>query len=235
MRTFKSKKKLNKGYYLGIVLFLIVILTIYIINYVGKRVSPKLIEIIKDSINLHNNHLIMDYIDMGDFITDNSLDNIVNFVKNDKNEIIAIDYNMNNSYKLLKEVTRELKSGSDSLKYNSFDNYMKDIESGMILAYPIGLGSDNVFLNNLGYKVPIKVELTNSMITSLKTKVSNYGINNSLVEMYLSVNIKSKIITPFVYDNIDNEYKVLIGAKMIMGSVPSYLNGVVENSSSYME
>ena len=53
---------------------------------------------------------------------------------------------------------------------------MKDIEGGMILAYPIGIGGDNVYLNNLGYKVPIKVELSNSMITSVKTKVSNYGI-----------------------------------------------------------
>ena len=60
----------------------------------------------------------------------------------------------------------------------------------------------------MGYKVPVKIRLNSSLLTGFSTKVSNYGINNALVELYLNVDIKSMIITPVVSEEIKDNYSV---------------------------
>ena len=43
------------------------------------------------------------------------------------------------------------------------------------------------------------------------------------------------IITPVVSEEIKDTYNVLISAKLIVGNVPSYLNGTIENQSPVVD
>ena len=236
MRRFKCKRSYLKLEFYIIVIGILV-LSIFMVNRLGFKMSSKLILISKNNIKMYNDKLIMDYIDTKTLKKD-IIDNIIQIVKNDKEEIIAVDYKMTKGYQVMEEISKRVKDGMSDISYDDFANYHgrgKSDPSGFILFYPIGLASDNIFLNNLGYKVPVKIRLNSSLLTGFSTKVSNYGINNALVELYLNVDIKSMIITPVVSEEIKDDYSVLISAKLIVGNVPSYLNGTIENQSPVVD
>ena len=68
--------------------------------------------------------------------------------------------------------------------------------------------------------------------TNLETKVTNYGFNNALVEVYVYVKFATEIITPLNSKTIDFEYKTIIDAKMIEGEVPNFYDGIIEKNSN---
>ena len=224
MRRFKYKSKNRRLLIIGLLIFLE---TIYLIVIVGNKITPKLIQIIKNNIQIYTNNVIRDYVDVS-VLADESLNEIINFVESDNGNIIGIDYNMNNAYTLLGKVSKNIKENIN--KYIEYDNSSSFTNNGLILRYPIGLASNNIFLNNLGFKVPIKVILDRSVLCGLLTKVSNYGINNVVISIYLNVNIYSNIVSSQV-EIVHNKYEILLDTSIVMGQVPSYLNGRIESSS----
>ena len=160
MRRFKCKRSYLKLEFYIIVIGILV-LTIFMVNRLGFKMSSKLILISKNNIKMYNDKLIMDYIDTKTLKKD-IIDNIIQIVKNDKEEIIAVDYKMTKGYQVMEEISKRVKDGMSDISYDDFANYHgrgKSDPSGFILFYPIGLASDNIFLNNLGYKVPVKIRL----------------------------------------------------------------------------
>ena len=197
---------------------------------ITRKITDKMLIIVKEQIHYSNNNLLMNYIEMNNLEND-SLDDIIYYVKNNKGEIMAINYNMQKSYSILKDISIKIKNGiNDNLMNNT--SYIKEsVNDGIIIYYPIGLAFNNIYVNNLGPKVPVKINYLNSVVVGLNTKVSNYGINNILVEMYLKVTMDDSIIIPTVMDNVSNTYEVLLDAKIVMGSLPSFLGTSIENSS----
>ena len=68
-------------------------------------------------------------------------------------------------------------------------------------------------------------------MTNLETKVTNYGLNNALVELFVYIKFENEIISPFKRKKIDMEYDTIIASMMIEGEVPSFYNGVIEKES----
>ena len=60
-------------------------------------------DIAEVKLNNYNNELIMKFITT-DELTKDSLNNIIELIKNNKDEIIAINYNMDLTYQILKNV-----------------------------------------------------------------------------------------------------------------------------------
>lgn len=214
MKAFKSKKKKN---FIGLFLFLIFIETSFFINYIGNNLTSKLVNIIQNDIYLYNDNLIEEYLDTKK-LQSTDINNLIELIKKDNNEIIGVNYKTSNAYKIIQDISSNIKSQKNEY---------------VVLKYPVGLSTNNILLSNLGYKVPIKVNLVSSLLTGLKTKVSNYGINNSLVEVYLSISITSNIIYFSLDKSLNNTYEILLGSTLVMGSVPSYLNGeILQNTTS---
>jgi sporulation protein YunB len=230
MKQFKSKNKL-KIKIMPFIITIIIILTGYFYFYINAYLTPKFIEITKATIDTYNNQLITNYITT-ESLNQNHLNNIVELTKNSKDEIVAINYNVEESYQVLKIISDDLKQGLTSTDFKSLtNNYDYDTKNGLVLYYPLGLASNKIFLNNLGPKIPVKISFLNDLLTGLNTKVTNYGINNCLVEMYLNVTIGSTITIPATSQKINNSYNILLSAKVVMGQVPSYLGGDIENNS----
>ena len=108
--------------------------------------------------------------------------------------------------------------------------YAKNKKNYIVLRYPIGLISNNILINNLGYRIPIRLELNSNILTGIKSKVTNYGLNNALIEVYLRVKFTSNVVYFSLDDRVDNEYEILLASKMIMGRVPEMFNGYLEKS-----
>jgi hypothetical protein len=209
---------------------LIIVNTIAILKYYKNNLSYKLIDISKNTIEVYNNYLIMNFIS-NDILSKSDLNNIIKLNKNNKDEIISIEYDTKLTYKLLKIVTDELYQIVSQTTYKDILDYDFDIKDDLVIYYPVLLSSNNIFLNNLGPKVPVKIKFLSSLLTNINTKVTSYGLNNVLLEIYINITINDDIVIPYYKDKISKDYNVLLSSKVVMGTLPNYLGTSIENSS----
>ena len=73
------------------------------------------------------------------------------------------------------------------------------------------------------------------MTSHLNTKVTSYGINNALLEIYLQVTISYEIILPVTAHKETLEYELLIDAGLIQGKVPNWYANSFETQSAFLE
>lgn len=220
----KHNKKIKKANYILLTSLLIFFLLIIIFNYFNKKINPKLYDISKTYLNKHIYNEISGSVNRNMMKT--SIDNILIMHQNKDGEILYIDYDLDKSYELLDYVTNTIKTKINNLSYPC---------GGIILKLPIMMQSDNVFLNNIGPKVSIKINFINSIIANIYTKITNYGLNNALVEAYIKISIEGKIITPVKNGSEKIEYNVLIASKVINGRVPSLYGNNITSSSSLFD
>ena len=101
-----------------------------------------------------------------------------------------------------------------------------------IIEVPILISSDNILLANIGPKIKIKYDFTNSLIANIQTKVTNFGINNALIEIYLHLEITYLITIPINIEKYKEKYDLLISSKVIQGKVPSfYGNSIIKDGN----
>ena len=96
----------------------------------------------------------------------------------------------------------------------------------------VGLINNNILLENLGFRIPCKVNFVNDIEINFKTKVTDYGLNNVLVELYLVVNVENDLLSPQGHETFKEDYEIVIASKVIMGRIPDYYGGMFEKSSS---
>ena len=226
MRKFKRRVILKN--YIFIYLVIIFIEVFYSIDKIGLMISPKMINIIKNNISYYDNILIEEYLDTKE-LRDSYIEELITIDKNSKEEIVNIDINTSKSYILLNKIVNNLKNSNSTYR----DMYAKNKKNYIVLRYPIGLISNNILINNLGYRIPIRLELNSNILTGIKSKVTNYGLNNALIEVYLRVKFTSNVVYFSLDDRVDNEYEILLASKMIMGRVPEMFNGYLEKSIDY--
>lgn len=94
-----------------------------------------------------------------------------------------------------------------------------------IFYIPSGIIFNSIWLNNIGPKIPIKMEIISSINPDIETKVSEYGINNSLIEVFIHVVASVKMILPTSSSNMEIIVVVPLAVKLIQGSVPEYYLG----------
>lgn len=160
---------------------------------------------------------------VNDVALTNDFNNIIELYQNKNGEILYVDYNVNALYKLLNEVLANLKS---NLQNNQDSLYVK---------VPFFIASDNFFISNFGPHIMVKMNFVNSLISNIHTKITNYGINNALLEAYISISIEGLIITPVRKETKKYNYDFLVASKVINGRVPSFYGQDILNNSSLFD
>ena len=125
-----------------------------------------------------------------------------------------------------------IENGTLNLDY--YDEELSNGTNGFILSMPIGVASNNIYITNLGPKIPVKIKFIGTLLTNLKTRVQNYGINNALIEIYMDISLQHEIITPVTFQTKDLKYEILLSAQIINGTVPSLYGGVYETKSNIL-
>ena len=143
-------------------------------------------------------------------------------IKNKNDEIEMIDYNSYLVNVFLRNVTNNI------MKYLKEEEYKADNASFYI---PMGSILQNPVLNGKGPKIPVKMELIGSVITGVKSDVKNYGINNSLIEIYVHIEVKERLILPVTAKDITIVNDLPISYKIIKGKIPNYYSN---SGFSYM-
>ena len=238
MKT-KSFKKFGQGkHFLFFLMFCIFLLSFFFIVQFNKKITPHLLTIAETSINKLNETILTNY-RVKDIYKDVALEDVIHITKNKKDEIISVDFQLENVYKALSIITEYLQKSIEdkTIRQSVLKYYDKNISSKLnhiLLSIPIGVINNGSYFANLGPKIPVKINYMGYVSSSVRIKIVDYGINNVLVSIYIDCFLTNEFILPVVSQEIRHEYNILIASKIIQGSVPDYYGGVLESKSNIL-
>lgn len=210
----KLKERLKRKYYILITFLISLFLFIIIFSLYSKKLNPKLNDYIDF---LVKDEIYKKVIKSNNFITNEEVNDILYIDKNDSNEIVYLDYNMDKTYKLLNKYIESLK---------------KDNSKSKILTVPLFIASDNIIISSLGPKIKFKYEIIDNVKGRIKTKVTDFGVNNALVEMYFELEIGYLVVIPMNKKESVLKTEILISSKIINGKVPTFYGKNIFKESS---
>ncbi|HIU40749.1 MAG TPA: sporulation protein YunB [Candidatus Aphodocola excrementigallinarum] len=229
-------KMLFKNTYIVIFIFLIIFSTIFLIilnkkampvimNYASVQTKKIGIEVLRNTGTDELNELI-----------DNN--NLFSVTQNNNGEIESIDFNtrvINDALKIIaKNVRKRLKEveKGKNLPDEIYESILdKKLKNGIIYEVPVGVVFGNSLLSNIGPKIPVKIKYSGNVSLDIKTRVSEYGLNSALIEVYVLVEVTQRTILPFQSKDIKLSSEIPIVIKVIKGSIPYYLQGINETYS----
>ena len=236
--SFKSTRlyhgKLSKIIFVTIIL--IVLFTIFLLSKFVHHLDKSLVDISTNEITRVTYRFITDKLNQNIF-NDQNLEDILILEKNDSGEILYVDFNLDQAYQVLDQVSLvltnsfdELESGNVSVAY--LDSELSHELGSMVLSIPIGNSFEHLYFYNLGPRIPVRINFIGSVLTNLKTKVTDYGFNNALVELFVYIEFKTQIMSPFEVEEVTLQYDAVIASMMIEGEVPQFYGGTIEKESS---
>ena len=210
----KLKERLKRKYYILITFLISLFLFIIIFSLYSKKLNPKLNDYIDF---LVKDEIYKKVIKSNNFITNEEVNNILYIDKNKSNEIVYLDYDIDKTYKLLNKYIESLK---------------KDNSKSKILTVPFFIASDNIIISSLGPKIKFKYEIIDNVKGKIKTKVTDFGVNNALVEMYFELEIGYLVVIPMNKKENVLKTEILISSKVINGKVPTFYGKNIFKESS---
>ena len=171
-----------------------------------------------------------------DYAKRKSTNMISSLINKSINEVL-LKYNYENIIEIEKDKNGKVENLNinnkdvNEILYLTTDNILNNIEllekNKLLLYVPIGVIHNIPILVNMGPKIPFKIEILSSTNNDTFTKVKEYGINSSIVEVYLNVNIQLQVILPFTSEIIDVNKQLLLDSKIIQGDIPEYYGGLL--------
>lgn len=225
---------------IAIIIIIIIILTYSSLNFLSSKIMPKIMAYAKIESEKLGTLLINDAVSKKVIDTLN-IDDLFIITRDNNGEIISVDFNTIIVNKILTTSTHQIELSLNFLekdKISAIDlpdnvSFLKQNSEGIYLLIPSGVVLKNSFLANLGPKIPVKLEFVGSVLSGISTNITNYGINNALVEVYLDLEVALKVIMPFIADDVKVKTSIPIAIKMLNGKVPQYyLGGYLNNRIS---
>lgn len=205
--------------------------TYHFINIMGNKIKKNVISYMETETNKMIIFLINKTINLEDLEKFN-LDEIFIIKRNgDKIETIDINAALVNeividiSLKLQKNLKYLEKGQIEKLSFK--DDFLTEFNTGkkgkgIYYKVPMGVMFDNPILSNFGARVPIKYSLVGDIGVNFENEIKSYGINSSVLEIYLVVEINEKIILPLITKEIKVKSSTPIAYKIIFGEIPEY-------------
>lgn len=222
---FKKKKKKK---IINIIILLIILLSIsiiYLLNIFNKKVIPQLLSYseieTKKIVSSIINSTVIENISKNTYEED-----LFKTTKASDNSIKSIDFDSSKVTKLLSDTSKLIEQNIRYLEKGEVDKLnLENIsinKKGIIYEIPSGIIFNNVILNNIMPKIPVKIDLIGNIFCKLNTSVEDYGINNALIKVNINIEVEVKILLPFVSKNTIITTDVPIVIKLVEGTVPNY-------------
>ena len=213
LRKYKKRKM---GYYAGFIISMIIlsfVLTIIIINYFAKQANKILYPMA-----LSETRKVVTMIINSSLDNVNINDNLYTMIKDDNDEIKMINYNTREVTRIINEVTLNIEEKLKMFETGKFNYYGDD--SAVIAVIPFGVIFGNTFMNNLGPKIRLHLNLFGDVMSNLETEVKPYGINNAYVEVRIHLTVTARIVLPFIDDSVSISNIIPISMNIVSGNVP---------------
>lgn len=224
-------------------LLLLFISLIFIIDYIGNKITPGVISYAESELEKFTTRIINSVISTE--IEKFQIEELFIITKDNNDYIKTIDYNPIVVNSILSNITtkvdrllRNVENGENLFELSDeiLENYdIEKLKKGIIFEMAITTIFDNPLLSNIGPKIPVKIFMLGSTSSNINTKITNYGINNALIETSIIIDLKLQIVLPYKTEKVSFQNSIPISLKLIQGIVPNYyFNGIDKNSSSFI-
>ena len=206
-------KLYDKVLYTIVIIFL---LSFIFVRLFSSRSEKILLE--KASMRLTNTVSYLINKSINKILYDNTCDNIIKDYVDSEGNIKNIDFDNYKINKILYLITDDLLNN----KLFKFRNKVYYISLGLIHDTPV--------LNNIGPKIPFIIDTIESVNNESKINVKEYGINSSIVEIVINIDMKIEVIMPFKSKMVNINKSIILDSKIIQGKVPNYYGGLISSS-----
>lgn len=247
MKKLKLKRKKKKSILtiITLIFILVLIASFLLINFFSKKASPILFSY-AESETRKLTTLIINKAVTKQIASNMDVEELFEIVKNNDNDIQLITYNSINVTKMLNAITSLVQLNLKAIEEGNIDlmelpddtlsSYDEDkLRQGIIYEIPMGVITSSAFLANVGPKIPVKLNLIGDVVTGVESKVSEYGINNAMLEVGIKVEVTSKINLPFISEDVCVSTTVPIVMKIIQGNIPNMYLDNIKASSNIIE
>ena len=194
-----------------ILLFFIFLIPILLLTMIDNYFSKKSDLYIEKEVKTIISDILAESIEKNNVLNDT--DNILNYKYNTDGKISSIYIDSTKTSKIISSMNLTL---SKLLRDGTIEESVKDINM------PLGMLVSRALFTTLGPDIKIEVLPVSSYQTDIYTNLVDYGINNSLFELYLKINIKVETIIPLKTSQIDYNTNLLLSSIVIQGEVPYY-------------
>ncbi len=217
--------KLTKKDTILIVAFLVLLIVSLIFKYINTKIVPPLEVYAENEVKKISSLIISEAVESISFSEEEAM-SFFNTLTNKSDEVISVDFNtakINKSLvKLNKAVYKDLKSFENG-RYKLEDTEIETED--LIYKIPLGYITGNYTLSNIGPKVPLKAKVIGSVVSNIKTEVSSYGINNSLLKVYIDVTVNMRFMLPLISKDVLVNNSIPLVVKIIQGKIPNVYGG----------
>lgn len=235
------RMRIRKNYRISRIIILIIILIFFftytLYSIYNKKITPKIIDVAEMKLQKFTESFLSNNIGY-DILNDEIIKDILVINKNNDGEILYVDYNLEQAYLVLDIVTKKLDSLINDLENGQVENLddanIENSKYGLIMKIPMFIASDYALMANMGPTIYLKINFTGSILTNIKSKITNYGMNNALVELYVTIKINEELMAPVVNKTLNIEYDVLIASQVINGRIPEYYGGLITGTSNIL-
>lgn len=236
----KKIKKSLSSIYVYILIFLIVFSFIFII-ILNKKAMP----VIMSYASVQTKRVGIEILRSVGTEDINKLINgqdVFTVIKNNNGEIESIDFNttlINNALIIISKNVRarlkEVEKGENLPEELYSDGLNKKLKKGIIYEIPIGVAFGNSFFANVGPKIPVKIKYSGNVGLDVKSRVSGYGLNSALIEVYIYIEVTQKTILPFQSKDVKITSEIPVVMKVVKGNIPNYISGINQSYSLPIE
>ncbi len=140
----------------------------------------------------------------------------------DDGTIVSVEYD---SYRLNQILYTALNTIDESLAEADDHQGLPDGEeiyfkNGAVYECPLGLLTKIPFLANWGPRIPIRLKLLNDVTGEIKVDSTPYGLNNTLVRIYMKISVKTQVITLLSTSEMETNTEIPIVVQIVNGKVP---------------
>lgn len=162
--------------------------------------------------------------DMGD---------ILQFVRKENGDISLVRYDTKKLNQFTIELTSLLTKDLDLLVKGNFEDLDLDIgrissnsylkvDEGILFMISLGSATGNSLLANIGPKIPLNLSVIGNVQTDVHSKVTNYGLNNAMIEIFVDIQMQMVIQMPFLSKKVKIKKSIPLTMEMVQGEIPNY-------------
>lgn len=101
-----------------------------------------------------------------------------------------------------------------------FDPQAMESGEGIVFFVPLAQAANIPLLGNLGPKIPIRFHVIGQVQATIDTKISEFGINNAVVEVNILLTVNVQIIAPLATKQSVVTQRIPVAMGLIQSTVP---------------
>jgi len=238
----KHKKRINRWWLFGGTLFFVGVVTFLSILHISDKLTPTLLDLAEVKLNKYSTAIVNKAISQ---VLEDKIDTseLFSITKSADGEIQMLDFDpvvvnhvLNVATTVVQNNIRLLEEGElDAIgvyDLNLNDEEILNLREGIAVALPLGKVLGVTLLSNLGPKIPVRFHYIGDVNSNITTKITQYGINNALMEIGVHLEMTAQIYLPFTTSVKVLDCDIPIVIKMVQGVVPNFYSGAISKNSS---